>query len=344
LFISADLLSPSFQVAAPNARVLLVKMSSLGDVVQTLAAVTDAARNVPGIQFDWVVEEAYVEIPRWHPAVHRVIPAALRRWRKSFLGTLLSSEWLKFRRELRRDSYDLVLDAQGLYKSAWVAAQARGPVAGRSLGTAREGGAALLFSRRYRVPQEGPEVEQVRSLFAAALGYSKPVVAADFGIDRTKLSGSESANNSVVFVHGAAWETKLWPVENWIELGLALQRRGCKVRLPWGSDAERARAERIALACGGEVLPKLGFGGIGSILAGSALVVGLDTGLTHLAVALGVPVVTLYGPTTPVYGAVAGARLINLSSSEENVIDTSRPNTVAVERVLQAIDAEFPNR
>jgi heptosyltransferase-1 len=316
-------------------------MSSLGDVVQTLAAVTDAARNRPAISFDWVVEEAYVEIPKWHPAVRRVIPAALRRWRKSVLGTIASREWLSFRRELRRESYDLVLDAQGLYKSAWVSVQARGPVAGRSFGTARESGAALFFSRRYHVPQEGPEVEQVRSLFAAALSYPRPTAPAEFGIDRTKLAAGKGAERSVVFVHGAAWETKLWKLENWIELGIELKKRGFSVRLPWGNTDERERAQRIALTCGGEVLPKLGLGEIGPVLAEASFVVGLDTGLTHLAVALGVPVLTLYGPTTPVYGAVAGTRLINLSSTEERSIDTARPNTVPIDRVISVVNLEF---
>lgn len=311
-------------------------MSSLGDVVHTLAAVTDAARAIPDIRFDWVVEESYTQLAAWHPAVHRVIPVALRRWRKSFFSTLASGEWQRFRRDLRSDRYDLVLDSQGLFKSAWIARQARGPVAGRSIRTAREPGAALFYSRRYAVPQRGPEVEQARDLFAAALGYTKPNQPAEFGLHREKFEKSPIAGPYCVCLHGAAWQTKLWPEKSWVALGTAIRSRGVKVLLPWGSEAEKDRAGRIAERCGGEVLPRLDMGKITPVLADAQFVVGLDTGLTHLAVALGVPTIALYGPTTPVYGAVRGARLINLRSTEVDVIDTSRPNTVAVERAIQS--------
>ena len=101
-------------------RVLLVKTSSLGDVIHTLPALTDAQRAIPGIQFDWVVEEGFAEIPAWHPAVAQVIPVAIRRWRKHPLQTLRSGEWRRFKARLRETHYDLVIDAQGLLKSAWL--------------------------------------------------------------------------------------------------------------------------------------------------------------------------------------------------------------------------------
>ena len=102
-------------------RVLVVKMSSLGDVIHTLPALTDAAAAIPGITFDWVVEEGFAEIPAWHPAVDTVIPIALRRWRKHPWRDFRGPQWRACRQALRRQHYDAVIDAQGLLKSVFVA-------------------------------------------------------------------------------------------------------------------------------------------------------------------------------------------------------------------------------
>jgi heptosyltransferase-1 len=322
-------------------RVLLIKMSSLGDVLHALVGVTDAVRAKPEITFDWVVEEAYADIPRWHPAVQRIIPIALRRWRKELLKTLRSLEWLRFRKELRRAKYDLVLDAQGLYKSAWVGRNARGPLVGRTASSARESGAALLYSRRFPVNLQCPEVEQLRELFAAALAYSTPQGPADFGIDPKRLGTSPVPTPYAVLLHGAAWTSKLWPTENWILIGKNLQKRGLKVLLPWGNDAEQKRARRIASSCGGELLDKMSIAALAPILARATLIVGLDTGLTHASVAFGVPTITLYGPSVPIFNRVAGGKLIMLTSSDSKKVNTSRPTTVAAERVIEAIEQIF---
>jgi heptosyltransferase-1 len=319
-------------------RLLIVKTSSLGDVIHTLSAVTDASRAVPGLACDWLVEEAYREVPSWHPAIRRVIPCALRRWRRAPLAAWRSGEWSAFRADLRRDAYDLVLDSQGLVKSALLAVQARGPVAGRTFGSAREPLAALFF--RYRIPVDVAgqnEVGQARQLYARALGYEQPATPPDFGIDAGRFPRRDAAAYAVL-VHGAGWATKLWPEDRWQALGRQIASAGVKVKLPWGSDQERARAERIAAACGGEVLPRLELGPVAELLAGARFVVGLDTGLTHLAVALGVRTVALYGPTTPVLDRVGRGELVNLRSVEEWTIDTSRPNTVALERVQEAVE------
>lgn len=319
-------------------RVLLVKMSSLGDVVHTLAPITDAQRLNPGLEFDWVVEEAYESIPRWHPAVRRVIPVALRRWRRSPWAMIRDNEWFRFRADLRKDLYDLVLDAQGLMKSGWIGTQARGPLAGRSRASAREPLAAAFYSRRYEINLDLPEVEQIRQLFARALGYEQPNTPADFGIDRTFIDVSPYAGESVVLVHGAAWRNKLWPVENWKVMGKHFARKGLKVLLPWGNDEEKCRAEQIASHCGGEVLAKLAVPELASLLAHTRVVVGLDTGLTHISIALGTPTLTLYGPSVPVYDRVSSGKVMHLTSSDSRVVDTTRPNSVPIETVLDAVD------
>ena len=317
-------------------RVLLIKMSSLGDVVHALAPVTDAVKTVPGISFDWVVEEAYAEIPKWHPAVRKAIVAPLRRWRKSPVRTIRSGEWRIFREELRAEKYDLVLDAQGLLKSAFVGRRTGSPITGRSRKSIREPAASLFYARKIDVDLRLSEVEQLRQLFAAAIGYEQPATPADFGIDRERFRVN-AGDRYAVFLHGAAWESKLWPEERWIALAKEIRQDGLRVVLPWGSDAERERAKRIAEAVGGTVWPKASIQELARTVAGAEFVVGLDTGLTHIAVAFGVPTVTIYGPSVPVYDRVARGTLVNICSSDSRIVDTARPTTVPAERVIEAV-------
>lgn len=324
-------------------RVLLIKMSSLGDVVHALAPVTDATRAIPGISFDWVVEEAYQEIPQWHPAVHKVIVAPLRRWRKSPLLTIRSGEWRQFREGLRAGKYDLVLDAQGLLKSAFVARRTGLPITGRSGQCIREPAASMFYSRKIDVDCRLSEVEQLRQLFARAIGYEQPTTPADFGIDRDRFRVTTN-ERYVVFLHGAAWETKLWPEDRWISLGNEIKKRRLRVVLPWGSNPERERAERIADAVGGTVWPKASIQELARTVAGAEFVVGLDTGLTHIAVALGVPTVTIYGPSVPVYDRVARGALVNVCSTYSRSVDTNRATTVPGDKVIAAIQPWLDQR
>jgi heptosyltransferase-1 len=318
-------------------RLLVVKTSSLGDVIHALAPLSDAAAAVPGLRCDWLVEEAYADVPAWHPAVRRAVPCALRRWRRAPVRTVRSGEWRRFRDDLRREPYDLVLDAQGLLKSAWLARRARGPVAGRSFGSAREGWASFFYHRRIAIDLALSEVEQLRELFARALGYARPATAPDFGLDAARFRAPAAEPAYAMFLHTAAWPSKLWPEDRWQAVGRHLRLRGLRVLLPWGSAPERAQAQRIAGAFGGEVLPQLTLAEMAPHLAGARLVVGLDTGLTHLALALGVRTVTLYGPSVPVLDRVARGELVNLCSTDARQVDTRRPNTVPLEAVLAAV-------
>ena len=325
-------------------RVLLIKMSSLGDVVHALAPITDATRAHPQIKFDWVVEEAYADIPKWHPAVNRVIIASLRRWRKSPLRALSSGEWRNFKNELCREQYDLVLDAQGLLKSAFIARKSRShPIYGRSRNSIREPLASLFYHRKIDIDLHLTEVEQLRQLFAHALGYPQPTTPADFGLDRAQFQ-TPTTPPYAMFLHGAAWPSKLWPEDRWIALGQHIRSAGLSILLPWGSDSERDRAQRLASAFNGTVLPKQSISDLTKSLANANFVIGLDTGLTHIAVALGVPTVTLYGPSVPVYTTVSSGHLLNLTSTTSKTVDTSRPTTVPTETVIQSTQQFLNNR
>jgi len=280
-------------------RVLIIKTSSLGDVIHTLPALTDAAHAVPGIRFDWVVEEGFAEIPGWHPAVDRVIPVAIRRWRKNLWQTLKSGEWKAFKQRVRERRYDLVIDAQGLVKSAWLTRYVKAPVAGLDRYSAREGWASRFYDRRLSVATGQHAVERVRQLFAMALAYDLPEGVGHYGLDLERLQLPPAAPY-VVFLHGTTWATKHWPEAYWRELAERMGRRQLQVRLPWGNPAEKARAERIAQGLNNcQVLPKLNLVGVARVLAAAKACVAVDTGLGHLAAALDVPTISLFGPTNP---------------------------------------------
>ena len=280
-------------------RVLLVKTSSLGDVIHTLPALTDAARAIPGIRFDWVVEEGFAEIPAWHPAVAQVIPVAIRRWRKHPLKTWRSGEWARFKQRLRKGRYDLAIDAQGLLKSAWLTRYAHAPVVGLDRDSAREPLASRFYTHGYPVPWEQHAVERVRQLFAQALDYPLPADTGDYGLRRATLAaGAETPY--LLFLHGTTWPSKHWPEAYWRRLAERLSAQGWAIRLPWGNDTERARAERIVAGLQqASVLPRLNLAGIAKVIAGARACVAVDTGLGHLAAAFDVPTVSLYGPTLP---------------------------------------------
>ncbi|QFU74211.1 lipopolysaccharide heptosyltransferase I [Halioglobus maricola] len=296
-------------------RVLIVKMSSLGDVIHTLPAVTDAAQALPGITFDWVVEEAFAEIPAWHPAVDRVIPIALRRWRKHPVRNFSGSAWREFRQVLKGKHYDLVIDAQGLLKSALVARLLKTPIAGLDKHSAREGIAASAYQHKFAVPREMHAVERTRQLFADALGYTLDGARGNYGVRANLARHKEKRSRGVMFFHGTARAEKLWPVEHWAELLRLADQADYPVWLPWGSDEEKARAGQIVgMAGAGRVLPRLDLLGLASMLLEVDGAVAVDTGLGHLAAALDVPTVSLYGPTDTALIGAYGENQVHIQS------------------------------
>lgn len=296
-------------------RVLIIKTSSLGDVIHTLPALTDAAHAMPGIRFDWVVEEGFAEIPSWHPAVDQVIPVAIRRWRKNLWQTFKSGEWKAFKQRVRERKYDLVIDAQGLVKSAWLTRYVKAPVAGLDRYSAREGWASRFYDRRLSVAVGQHAVERVRQLFAMVLAYDLPEGIGNYGLDLDRLQLPPAAPY-VVFLHGTTWATKHWPEAYWRELAERMGQRNLQVRLPWGNPQEKARAERIAQGLKNcQVLPKLNLAGVARVLAAAKACVAVDTGLGHLAAALDVPTISLFGPTNPGLTGAYGRAQVHQASN-----------------------------
>jgi lipopolysaccharide heptosyltransferase I len=270
-------------------------MSSLGDVVHALPAVTDA--SLAGVTVDWVVEEAFADIPALHPAVSRVIPIAWRRWRKNLRAH--AAEMAEFLTELRRYEYDLVIDSQGLIKSAVVGLLARGQTRGFSFTTAREPWAAFSYAKGYAIAQGQHAVERQRQLFAAALDYVLPDTSV------SGLEGDRQTSRQVILLHGTTWPSKHWPQAMWQNLAELALSDGFEPVLTWGNEIERQRALDIATATGANVLDRAAISELANVLARAAVVIGVDSGLCHFAAALGTPTLGLYGPTD---GLLTGCR------------------------------------
>lgn len=301
-------------------RVLIVKVSSLGDVIHTLPAVTDAKRANRRIQFDWVVEENFVEIPSWHPAIDRVIPVAFRRWKKNIVKTLRNGEFKAFKKDLKQEHYDLVIDAQGLIKSGIISRLSKGLTIGLSDSTIKEPLATLFYNKMFSIPRDKHAVQRVRELFSRALNYeldSEELQTIDYGIDlkRIGLKTKSSASGVLIFLHGTTWDTKHWPVPFWRELAKLASAKGYSIRLPWGTDAERIQASAIAEAIPAvSILERQTLTGMARQIAQADGVVAVDTGLGHLAAALSTPTVSLYGPTNPGLSGTFGHKQVQLSS------------------------------
>jgi len=312
-------------------KVCVIKTSSMGDVIHTLPALTDAQRAIPNLSIDWVVEENFAEIPRWHSAVNRVIPIALRRWRKSPFSAKTKNEWKSYRTLLQDNQYDAVIDAQGLIKSALFAIRfAQGVKHGYDRQSIREPLASFFYDKKYAISYQQHAVERIRQLFALSLGYELSQVQGDYGIARHFLHQT-SEKNYVVFIHSTTRADKHWEESEWqklIEKITALS--DCKIHLPWGNEQEKARAERLAQAHYNViVLPKLTLTELAKQLANAKAVVSVDTGLAHLTAALDKPNITLYGATDP--------KLIGCYGKNQHYLFASSMKEISAEQVFSRL-------
>lgn len=288
-------------------RVLLVKTSSMGDVLHSLPALTDAQHVFPEIQFDWAVEEGFAQIPTWHSAVNQVIPVAIRRWRKNWFSAPIRAERAAFRQQLTTTHYDAVIDAQGLLKSAFLVTRlAHGAKHGYDRHSIREPIASFFYDYKHQISKQQHAVERIRQLFAASLGYDCPKTQGDYAIAQHFLHApTELQGEYVVFLHSTTRDDKHWPEEYWRSLIALMAESGVKIKLPWGAEHEYQRALRLAEGFDFvDVLPKLTLAEVALQIANAKAVVSVDTGLSHLTAALDKTNFTLFGPTDP--GLIGG--------------------------------------
>lgn len=286
-------------------QVLIVKTSSMGDVVHALPALSDMQSQLPGLQVDWLVEAPFAAIPALHPGVRRVLPLAWRKWRKQLLKRATWSTMAGFRRELQCERYDLVLDLQGLFKSVLWGLQAHGPLAGYDAASAREPLATLFYAHKAAVPRTLQAVERCRRLAAAHLGYAMPRTPPAFGIQAPPAAWQPPASCAVL-IPAASRIEKLWPEAHWIAVGRRLAADGMVPVVLWGNEAEHQRAQRIAAGCSGVVPPFLSVKDSAAVLAMAQHIVGLDTGFTHLGAALGRSTVGIYCDHEPGLAGITG--------------------------------------
>jgi len=297
-------------------RVLIIKTSSLGDVVHTLPALTDAKNAIPNISFDWVVEPAFADIPAFHPAVQKIIPVALRKWRKHIFQSLKNHEWQNFYSALRAEKYDFVIDAQGLIKSGFLTFLSRGTKCGYDKHSAWEPLACLSYDKKFNVDPNQHAITRIRKLFSQALNYPLPSTPPDYDLS---LSFSPHLNypekSYCVFLHGTTRDDKCWPEKHWSKLIELLKKSSLTILLPWGNDEEKKRAEKLALNQSHViVLPKSSIKELANLLYYSKFNIAVDTGLGHLSAALGTPTLSLYGPTDPALIGAIGKHQVHLKA------------------------------
>ena len=291
----------------------------MGDVIHNLPIIADIHAELPNAQIDWVVEEHYADMLRLNTHIHKVIPLAIRRWRKHLFSQKTWQEIKEFKTELQAEQYDYIIDTQTLLKSALIACLANGKRYGQGPSTSREWLAGLFNQRRFSVSRDQHAVDQNRQLSALALNYRAPTNAPNYGLPRSELITKLDIvlpEKYVMAFHATSRDSKLWPMGHWVSLGLLLAKQGVTLCLPWANETEKSRANIIASHVPKAlVLPKSSITELAHITAGAQAAVGVDTGLIHLAVAMDVPSIAIYTDTQPdlngTYGG-ADALAINL--------------------------------
>ena len=328
-------------------KLLIIKTSSLGDVIHCLPVIHDIRAHFSNAQIDWVVEESFAVIPRMHAGVNQVFTVAMRRWKKQIFNPNTWAEIGKFKKIIKQNQYDAIIDTQGLLKSALITKQAHGLKHGYDKDSIREPIASWFYDKTYAISYQQHAVTRNRALLAMSLGYEIPKNAPDYGINPiidASVSPIDagmqectgvilSSGDYIIALHGTSRDSKLWPVENWMDLGRELAKQNLSLALPWASEAELARANAIASQLKNAqvdncmVMPKLSIAQIANIISHAKAAIGVDTGLSHLAAALNIPTIAIYTDTNPALTGVMGGAFkpaINLG----NIAETPSVNDV----------------
>lgn len=314
--------------------ILIIKTSSLGDVVHQMPAMTDLRRARPDVRLAWVVEDAFAPLARLHPAVDAVVPVATRRWRKQLLRGATWREISAFRAALRAVDARTVVDTQGLLRSALIARVAGGERHGYDRDSIREPIASRFYDVTHRVGRDLHAVTRNRLLTAASLGYEASE-AIDYGLVRPPRGDGAPY---VVLLHGTSRASKEWREVDWIGLGKWLAARGFAVLLPWGNAAEEVRAGRLAAAIpSAKVLARQPLDATAKVIAAAALVVGVDTGLLHLAAAYGVPLLAIFLATEPGLTGPVGSGTIAVLGGKGQYPSFVQATTVLEQQVLPSV-------
>jgi len=273
----------------------------MGDLMHALPALTDAQNACPGISFDWVVDEAFSEVPSWHPSVKNIYKSAHRRWKKHFLSSLASGEFSGFYKTINKNRYDLIIDAQNNVKSSVISFLRKGNIHGMDKDSVAEQPAYLAYKYRHFIDKRQHAIQRQRQLFADVIGYDLPAGKPEYGMRENifQHENSELDKPFIFLVHNASWTTKLWPEQHWDALIKSAGQEGYNVVLPGGSHEELKRANEFASRHDNAIaLPRMSLSELGGVIRKASGAVCCDTGLAHLTAIIGTPAITLYGPTS----------------------------------------------
>lgn len=324
-------------------KILLVRLSSMGDLVHVLPAVSDLQAARPDAIVHWAAEPAFAEIAALHPFIRKVIPCPLRTWRKKIQQRSTWQAFQQLRQQLRQEHYDMVIDAHGLLKSAVIAqfTQCKNRH-GLNKASAREGISNLFYHHTHGIALHDHMIERHRSLFAQSLDY-RPSVGVDYGIQAPNIALPDSLQQAIhspyiVALHSTSRDNKLWNEANWIALGQHYATQGIQLILPWGSASEQQRSQRLATHIPNALVPaRLNLTQAAQLMYQSIAIVGVDTGLVHLAAALNKPTVAIFTVTDQ---TLAGVEIGRNNPYQRAVCDLGGGGTIpTLNEVIDALES-----
>jgi len=314
---------------------LIVKTSSLGDIVHMLPAISDAKRKIPDVAFDWVAETGFIEIPDWHPDVDQVIEIGLRKWRKQLFSKDTREAYKLFRTQIKATNYEKAIDSQGLIKSAIVARMSQGETWGYDKHSIRDAFASYLYKNKVSVSYQEHAVTRNRLILAKSLGYTIDDLDLDYGIAGNPIfnesydalaqheifQGNGIPEKSIIALHGTSRKNKEWPIPHWNAFIEKMGGVGYSVLFPWGNDEERERAQTFAENHDKAIaLPRCSLTALAGLIKNASAVIGMDTGLLHVAAAFDKKGVALYPATEPKKsGAMSTSGLIESIGGEASL-------------------------
>ena len=315
-------------------RVLIIKLTSMGDLMHALPALTDAAKHLPNIEFDWVVDENFSEVPLWHPKVKSVITTNHRSWKKNIFSSSLINELRNIKSRLNNTKYEAVIDMQNNLKSAAVSFLVKDSVHGLDKASAREYPSHLAYKFKHQVSKEIHAISRQRQLLALSLNYEFDVKDIDYGIqnDNFERPNIELPNKFLFLVHNASWPTKMWSISRWQEVIKLINSAGYMAVLPSGSREEFERAREIAsISADALAIPAQSLNRTAYIIKKADGCICSYTGLAHLSALLGKPSVTLYSVTDEKLIGTRGKNQIHIISSN------SKMNSITSQRTWEEL-------
>ncbi len=286
-------------------RILIIKTSSLGDIIHCLPVINDIKYFVPESSIDWLVEESFADIPRLHPNINSIITISLRSWKKNLRKKITWVGLYNSIKAIRQNHYDIVIDFQGLLKSAFFTLFTHGDIHGFHKNSIREGVASYFYKHTHTVSKHIHAVVRNRELASKCFEYDLLDQPASFGLEIHNIKNFNLSERYVVLIHGSSKKTKQWPIDYWQKIIQFFNTLGLRVLLPWGSLEEYEAAKILRkTSTNSLVLPKMNISDLANIISGAKCVIGVDSGLTHLANAICIPTIGLYMNSNPYLNGV----------------------------------------